>query len=102
MEVFMTILCISKDSTFLHVEFEFIESMKEDLIATYSGWRIKDNGHERGSFGRTPDGLTLNFDNKKNMLCQLHDDCLFNYVSGEENILWATIRKDNALYNELS
>ncbi|HEX9508903.1 MAG TPA: glycosyltransferase family A protein [Puia sp.] len=100
-EVFNTILYLFKDSTFLHVEFEFIESMKEDLIATHSGWRIKDNGHERGSFGRTPDGLTLNFDNKKNMLCQLQTDGLLHSVSGEENILWDNIRKDNVLYTEL-
>jgi len=48
-----------KDNTFLDVDFEFSHRGQQNLVSSFSGWRVGENGRKKGTFARADGSLTL-------------------------------------------
>ncbi|MBS1664530.1 MAG: glycosyltransferase [Bacteroidetes bacterium] len=98
-----SVLYFLKDNSFLNIEFEFDESLKQNPVLSLVGWTVRREGEKTGTFQGSAGAMTLTYADESSSM--VHFDVqpqgfLHARKDSEPNV-WKRIQKEDVLYFRL-
>jgi hypothetical protein len=101
MELRNTLIYLLKDGTYIELELEFNEDIKYNLVLSYAGWSVKNNGYRKGILTRSRDGFTLADANGNTRVFRQETPDLVSSKNGNDWLYWRRVTEKDDMFYEL-
>jgi glycosyltransferase involved in cell wall biosynthesis len=95
------VIYLLKEGNFFEVNYEYDQALRSNMVLSYVGWMIKNDGIVKGTFQRIAGDLALTFDNGSTMTLSDGDPEGASSIVNGEKISWKKLSAGDKLYYEL-
>jgi hypothetical protein len=93
-----SILYMLKDNTFAIMNYRFHDTLRNNMVRTFHGWMLDENGMTHGMLSRMNDNLILDFPDRKSIVCRRLADNCYQSSDAEDNMIWKEVDAGDELY----